>query len=173
MCEQVHCPDEGANHHQLPIAVAFWSIWMVSREEHLSLTQNLIQIHCSTHSVILNAMATQCTYSLKGVHRPHWLVQWIFNSVIFKIFKITEWVEQCICIRFWVKPEHSSMETIQVIQKATAMGNWWLAASSLQCAHSCITSLMQSFLAKHQITRWLSPAMAQIWCPATSGFSQN
>ena len=25
-----------------------------------------------------------------------------------------------------------------MIQKAAAMGNWWLAASSQQCAHSCI-----------------------------------
>ena len=33
--------------------------------------------------------------------------------------------------------------------------------------------LMQSFLAKHQITRWLSPSTAQIWCPATSVFSQR
>ena len=32
------------------------------------------------------------------------------------------------------------METIQVIQKATGMGNWWLAASSQQCTHSGITS---------------------------------
>ena len=45
-------------------------------------------------------------------------------------FKMTEWVEQWICIKFCVKLEHSSVETIQVIQKAAAMGNWWLAASS-------------------------------------------
>ena len=38
--------------------------------------QNLMQIHCSTCSVILNAMATQCTCSLNGVYCPHWLVQW-------------------------------------------------------------------------------------------------
>ena len=55
-------------------------------------------------------------------------------------FKMTEWVEQWICIKFCVKLEHSSMETNQVIQKATAMGNCWLAASSQQHAHSCITS---------------------------------
>ena len=53
---------------------------------------------------------------------------------------MTEQVEQWICIKFWVKFEHSSMETIHVIQKAAAMGNWWLAASSRQCTHSCITS---------------------------------
>ena len=55
-------------------------------------------------------------------------------------FKMTEWVEQQICIRFCVKLEHSSVKTIQMIQKATAMGNWWLAASWWQYTHSCITS---------------------------------
>ena len=30
------------------------------------------------------------------------------------------------------------METIWMIQKTTAMGSWWLAASSRQHAHSCI-----------------------------------
>ena len=42
------------------------------------------------------------------------------------------------------------METIRMIQKASAMGNWWLAASSRQCALSCIT-LVQSCLMKYQI----------------------
>ena len=35
--------------------------------------------------------------------------------------------------------------TIQMIQKAAAMGNWWLAASSQQHAHSCITSHAEFF----------------------------
>ena len=73
--EWVHCCDEVAN-HQLPIAVAFWIIWIFSTEVCLSLMQNLMHIHCSTCSVILNAMATQHTCSLNGVYRPHWLVQW-------------------------------------------------------------------------------------------------
>ena len=37
------------------------------------------------------------------------------------------------------------METIRIIQKAAAMGNWWLAASSWQHAHSCITSHTEFF----------------------------
>ena len=37
---------------------------------------------------------------------------------------MTELVEQQISIRFHVKLEHSSTETIQMVQKATAMGNW-------------------------------------------------
>ena len=39
------------------------------------------------------------------------------------IFKMTERVEQQICIKFCIKLEHSSVETIQMIQKAAAMGN--------------------------------------------------
>ena len=75
MHEQVCCCDEAAN-HQLPIVVAFWIIWIVSVEGCSNFTQNLMQIHCSTCSVIFNVMATQCTCSLNGIYRPHWLVQW-------------------------------------------------------------------------------------------------
>ena len=39
-------------------------------------------------------------------------------------FKMTEQVEQQLCIRFCNKLEHSSVETIWMIQKAAAMGNW-------------------------------------------------
>ena len=74
MHERAHCPDEAAN-HQLPIAAAFWIIWIVSAEECLSVTQNLMQICCSTRSVILNVMATQYTCSFNGIYHPHWLVQ--------------------------------------------------------------------------------------------------
>ena len=49
------------------------------------------------------------------------------------LFKMTEQVEQQICIQFCIKFEHSSTKTIWMIQKAAAMGNWWLAASSRQC----------------------------------------
>ena len=65
---------------------------------------------------------------------------------------MTEWVQQRICIKLCIKLEHSSVETTQMIQKAAAMGNWWLAAPSWQYAHSCIMSV-QSFLVKHQITQ--------------------
>ena len=75
MHERARCLDGAAN-QQLPTAAAFWIIWMVSTEECSSLTQNLMQILCSTHSVILNVTATQYTCSLKGVCHPHWLVQW-------------------------------------------------------------------------------------------------
>ena len=55
MHEQVHCPDEAAN-HQLPIDGAFWIIPIVSVEECSSLTQNsllylLSHFECSGHTV--------------------------------------------------------------------------------------------------------------------------
>ena len=61
-------------------------------------------------------------------------------------FKMTERVEQRICIKFWVKLEHFSIETIHMVQKAAAMGNWWVAASSQQHTRSWITSHADFFL---------------------------
>ena len=60
-------------------------------------------------------------------------------------FKMIEWVEQQISIQLCVKLEHSSAETVQVIPKASAMGNWWLAASLWQHSHSRITSCAEFF----------------------------
>ena len=75
MYKQAHCHDEAAN-HQLPTAVAFWISWIVSMEECSSLAQNLIQNHCSAHSLILNATPPQYTCSLNSIYCPHWLIQW-------------------------------------------------------------------------------------------------
>ena len=71
-----------------------------------------------------------------------------------------DWVEQGICIKFCIKLEHFSTETIQMIQKAAAMGNWWWAASSWQCTRSRVTSCAE-FLAQHQITQVTQP----LYCP--------
>ena len=75
MREQGRCRDEAAS-PQLPIAVAFCIIQIVSVEECSSWTQNWVQVHCCMCSVVLNATATQYTRSLNGVYRPHWPVQW-------------------------------------------------------------------------------------------------
>ena len=48
----------------------FWIIQIVSVEECSSLTQNLMQIRCSTRSVILNVTASQYTCSLNGITTP-------------------------------------------------------------------------------------------------------
>ena len=39
-------------------------------------------------------------------------------------FKMTERVDQQVCIKFCINLEHSSADTIWMIQKAAAMGNW-------------------------------------------------
>ena len=70
--------------------------------------------------------------------------------------KMTEQVEQWNCIKFCIKFEHSSAETIWMIQKAAAMGNWWLAASSQQHTRSCIT-LRAVFWQNTKSSKWCSP----------------
>ena len=42
--------------------------------------------------------------------------------------------------KFCINLEYSSGETIHLIQKPTAMGNWWFTASTHKAPHSCITS---------------------------------
>ena len=59
-------------------------------------------------------------------------------------FKMTEQLEEWICTKFCIKFEHSPAETIRMIQKAAAVDNWWLAASS-QHTCSCITSSAEFF----------------------------
>ena len=62
-------------------------------------------------------------------------------------FKMTEWVEQWICIRFYTKLERSSTQTIQMTQKATAVatGEWQLHHDNAS-AHA--SHLVQSFFCK-------------------------
>ena len=78
------------------------------------------------------------------VHRHHWVCVLLYTQKCVA-FKMTGWVEQWLCIKFCLKCEHSSAETIQMIQKAAAMGYWWLAASPWQHAHSCIMSRAEFF----------------------------
>ena len=79
---------------------------------------------------------------------------------------MTEWVEQWICSKVCIKLEHSSKETIWMIQKDVAMGNWWLAASSWQCACSCITSgavFWQNTIIIQVTQRPLQPRCGTLW----------
>ena len=71
-------------------------------------------------------------------------------------FKMSEWVEQWIWIKFCVKLEHSFTETIQMIQKAAAMGtgDWQLPHDNMPADAS---HLVQSFLAKHHIIQVTQP----------------
>ena len=72
MHEQASCPNEAAN-HQLPIAVAFWILWIVSVEECSSFTQNLMQVHCCTRSFWMRR--PHSTHGHSDIYCPHWLVQ--------------------------------------------------------------------------------------------------
>ena len=123
MHKWAHCRDKTAN-HQLPIAAAFWIIRIVFTEECSSLMQNLMQIHCSTCSVILNATATQYTCSLNsnGISCPHWLVEWSHHC-------------SCMCI-----PVHSPWLPgyINVAQTILAM----LTMAGLFSDRSCIPEHM-------------------------------
>ena len=83
--------DEGVN-NQLPIAVDFRIIWIVSMEESSTLTQNLMQTCCSPCSVILNVTATQYTCSLNGLYHPHWLVQWSHHCSHMRIPVHSPWL---------------------------------------------------------------------------------
>ena len=66
-------------------------------------------------------------------------------------FKMIEQVERQICIKF-------------CIQKATAMGNWWLAASSRQCTLMHQVSC-RVFFVKHQITQVTQPPYSPYLVP--------
>ena len=59
------------------------------------------------------------------------------------------------------------------MKTATALGNWWLEASSQQCGLLMYHVLCRVFWPNIKSSRSLSPHTAQIWCPMTSGFSQN
>ena len=86
---------------------------------------------------------------------------------------MTEQVVQGTCIKLCIKLEHSSAETIQRIQKATAMGNWWLTASSQQHTHSCSRSHAQFFGETSNHPGDSAPPTAQIWHYVTCSFSPN
>ena len=69
---------------------------------------------------------------------------------------MTEWAEQRICVKFDIKHEHFSAETIWVIQKPQlwTSGDWQLHHDDVptQASH-----FMKSFLAKYRITQGTQP----------------
>ena len=110
----------------------------------------------------------ECTYVkhddftvlVSGGSRCHWVstcTVWLSHSKWLR-------VQQQICIKFCVKLEHSSVETIWIIQKTRAVGNCWLEASSWQCTCSCIT-FCAVFFDKHQIIQVTQPLNSQDLAP--------
>ena len=120
---------------------------------------NITRTVCETwYNLAAKESGLECAYVnnddfvvlTSGGGRHHWVSMctvWLSQQ--------NDWVEQWICIKFCIKLEHSSVET-WIIQKATAMGNRWLAASSPKHTCSCITSCAE-FLAKYQITQVAQP----------------
>ena len=80
-------------------------------------------------------------------------------------FKMAAPVEQRICIKFCIKLEHSSAETIWMIRKAQlwATGDWQLHHNN---APAHVSRLMWSFLAKHQITQVTQPQYSPDLAPS-------
>ena len=61
-------------------------------EECSSFMENVMQIHCSTCSVILNVMATQYTCSHNSVYHPHWWEQWDHHCSCMPISVHSPWM---------------------------------------------------------------------------------
>ena len=76
--------------------VAFQIIQILSVEQWLSLMQNLMQIHCSTCSVILNVRATWYPCSLNGVYYPSWIVQGSHHCSRMSILVHSPWLPRYI-----------------------------------------------------------------------------
>ena len=112
---------------KLPItlAVVSWITRIGSEEECSNLMQNWMQIHCSTHSVILNVMATQYTCSLNSIYHPHWLVQWSHHCSHMRIPVHSPWlsgyidVAQTVLIILTVAGLFRDRPGIYVVEKNT------------------------------------------------------
>lgn len=65
---------------------------------------------------------------------------WVSMLCMAVAFKLTELVEQPICIRFCVKLQNSSTERIQMIQKAFGM------IQIVQCKYKSVTETLQRWL---------------------------
>ena len=75
-------------------------------------------------------------------------------------------VQKRMCTKFCVKLECSSTETIGMIQKAPAMGNFIMTTHLLMHQILC-----RVFWQTIKSPRWLSPLTPHIWGPAASTFS--
>ena len=89
------------------------------------LKATLVQIHCSNHSVILNAWATQYTCSLNGVCCPHWLVQWGCHYSLMHVPVHSPWLPGYISVSYinngWLLPRRPRIFSYTV-GKRTWMG---------------------------------------------------
>ena len=70
---------------------------------------------------------------------------------------MTEWIEQWICTKFCVKLEHSSTETIWMIQETAVMGQLVIGSFIMTTCPLMHHILCRVFLQNIQSPRWLSP----------------
>ena len=103
-----------------------WDVWnskymrsVRKKSSHCSYNENGdISVAWQPRRVDWNVLAgtmTTSLYLVSGDSRCHWVSHVYCVAVL---FKMTEWVEQWVCIIFCVKLEHSTAETIGMIQKA-------------------------------------------------------
>ena len=78
-------------------------------------------------------------------------------------FTMTEQAEQQICIKFCVKFEHSSVETIQLILKATAKGNWWFIMTTHPLMHHILCSFFDKTSDHPGDSAPLQPRFGTLW----------
>ena len=81
-------------------------------------------------------------------------------------FEMNEQVEQQISLKFHIKLEHSSVGTMQL----WATGDWQLRHNNTP---ALVSRPVQCFGKTSNHPGDSAPPSAQIWCPVTSGFSQN
>ena len=98
---------------------------------------------------------------------------WVSMCTVWPLHKMTEWAEQWICIKFCAKLEHSSVETIWMIQKA--FGDKAMSAVQTKVSHECFkdgqalagVSLSASRWTKRLLVYSQSGHMLGLWarCP--------
>ena len=121
---------------------------------------------------IVNIMRTVCTTSMYPGSQAEWTGMHMHEQrVLCGQHIVKDWArEKQICIKLSVELEHYSTETIWMIQKATAMGNWWLAASSQSQHHtgSCISCRILGETSNHPgYSDPLQPRFGTLWLLAS------
>ena len=137
---------------------------------------------------IVNIMRMVCKTSMwpgsqgewTGMHicqqwRLHWTSQMSLSEHVYCVavaFKLTEWSNES-ASNFVLSLNIPLCKLFGWFRKPQlwATGDWQLHHNNTP---THVSSLIQIFLGGDiKSPRWLSPSTAQIWCPATSGFSQN
>ena len=88
-------------------------------------------------------------------------------------FKMTEWVEQHVYIKFCIKFVHSPAETIRMIQKGRSSGQLVIGSVTMTMHLLMHHVSYRVFWQNIKSPRWLSSPTSWIWHPMTSGFSPN